>query len=626
MSSGASSPAGSPNLSGLSSLFATPHSETVSLTESRGNASGSPASHRSWLHSGRREKSPQCEKKRRKSDVDWERARSKVREAVGIIIPIASEAISAVPVPGLAAAVKILESIWNSLEDVETNRWACLRLTERCAYLLRSIHTIVSESGSEVVRELTHALNKIEQSFSDIEKLIKGLADMTFLKQFLTKDHILREIDQYNRIVGDCVELFSVTTQVHILGALKNPAGQMTPLLLAHQSDPPSHVSYETLEPLDLGIDAIDISSMEDTSSHHASVREAQEKENEGDRARDMEDLWRILQMALNAPSHLEVTRILRIAKPDMPAAIKELLRELERYQNEEPRNVASESPSPRIRALTWPLDGVPERQATLLRRQFLEMYLEALKRTSKQHDIPTTPTRISGMFRRRSSTKIQIQSPSENDVSTSEFSDTAFTEPDQTHDQLLTDTGSFKPRSPTANISRQDLDPALERPGDSLEGATELRYRMSLSHAFHHLGVSLPLWTPTPVEVGAVGYLLKPAGNFRTLFDSRNPPTTSHIPPLEATILAEKRPQGHGMKARGMKIMDKLTFGTSSSGMRRTYTILASGETAHLIAEGTKHEYFKHLDAPKRWFRTNVDAIQNIYPEYLKEELFLGG
>jgi abelson tyrosine-protein kinase 1 len=40
---------------------------------------------------------------------------------------------------------------------------------------------------------------------------------------------------------------------------------------------------------------------------------------------------------------------------------------------------------------------------------------------------------------------------------------------------------------------------------------------------------VTLPLWTPTQVNLGDVGFLEKPAGSFRTLFNSFNPEGTSN-------------------------------------------------------------------------------------------------
>jgi hypothetical protein len=73
-----------------------------------------------------------------------------------------------------------------------------------------------------------------------------------------------------------------------------------------------------------------------------------------------------------------------------------------------------------------------------------------------------------------------------------------------------------------------------------------ERRYRMLLGHEFHPSCVSLfsllflsllfllaynlfsivtlPLWTPSPVALGAVGYLSKPKGEFVTLFNAFSP------------------------------------------------------------------------------------------------------
>jgi hypothetical protein len=41
---------------------------------------------------------------------------------------------------------------------------------------------------------------------------------------------------------------------------------------------------------------------------------------------------------------------------------------------------------------------------------------------------------------------------------------------------------------------------------------------------------VTLPLWDPSPVEVGAVGYLSKPQGQFVTLFNALKPNKAMHL------------------------------------------------------------------------------------------------
>ena len=39
---------------------------------------------------------------------------------------------------------------------------------------------------------------------------------------------------------------------------------------------------------------------------------------------------------------------------------------------------------------------------------------------------------------------------------------------------------------------------------------------------------MTLPLWDPSPVALGSVGYLLKPEGKFVTLFNAFDPPKSS--------------------------------------------------------------------------------------------------
>lgn len=64
---------------------------------------------------------------------------------------------------------------------------------------------------------------------------------------------------------------------------------------------------------------------------------------------------------------------------------------------------------------------------------------------------------------------------------------------------------------------------------------------------------MTLPLWDPSPVKLGAVGYLLKPAGSFVTLFNSYAPHKASDeearkIPSLD----------GYGKSNVGMQRQDK--------------------------------------------------------------------
>ena len=54
---------------------------------------------------------------------------------------------------------------------------------------------------------------------------------------------------------------------------------------------------------------------------------------------------------------------------------------------------------------------------------------------------------------------------------------------------------------------------------------------------------VTLPLWDPSPVEVGAVGFLSKPRGRFVTLFNALTPDEALH-----SGIRALPSIQGYGL------------------------------------------------------------------------------
>ena len=66
---------------------------------------------------------------------------------------------------------------------------------------------------------------------------------------------------------------------------------------------------------------------------------------------------------------------------------------------------------------------------------------------------------------------------------------------------------------------------------------------------------VTLPLWDPSPVELGAVGYLSKPAGGFITLFNANNPrlcddPRIQSLPSIH----------GYGQVVEGVERLPKKT------------------------------------------------------------------
>jgi abelson tyrosine-protein kinase 1 len=87
---------------------------------------------------------------------------------------------------------------------------------------------------------------------------------------------------------------------------------------------------------------------------------------------------------------------------------------------------------------------------------------------------------------------------------------------------------------------------------------------------------VNLPLWQPSPVRLGAVGYLSKPSGKFVTLFNSLTPlSATDHgLPSIHGygTVReASARQDRRNIAQIGMDIIQGLlTFkkGSTTDGM----------------------------------------------------------
>jgi abelson tyrosine-protein kinase 1 len=77
----------------------------------------------------------------------------------------------------------------------------------------------------------------------------------------------------------------------------------------------------------------------------------------------------------------------------------------------------------------------------------------------------------------------------------------------------------------------------------------------VSLSHRLKLINdpVILPLWTPSPISLGAVGYLEKPSGSFITLFNSFNPAESS-----KGTIADLPSLDAYGRIGRGEQRQDK--------------------------------------------------------------------
>ncbi|KAK1225756.1 hypothetical protein PQX77_011299 [Marasmius sp. AFHP31] len=157
-------------------------------------------------------------------------------------------------------------------------------------------------------------------------------------------------------------------------------------------------------------------------------------------------------------------------------------------------------------------------------------------------------------------------------------------------------------------------------------EARDERRYRMLLVHDFHP-SLTLPLWAPSAVAIGAVGYLQKPEGKFVTLFNAFNPEKTKDvqmkgIPSVFGygkVTTGNQRSDKRNAAQRGLDaIAGFLTFrnGLLPQGLvrRYSYPLRAGHKAAYLCTESTVYRYVESLDAPKKWFKANVDTILEVF------------
>ncbi|KIY70000.1 hypothetical protein CYLTODRAFT_371735 [Cylindrobasidium torrendii FP15055 ss-10] len=153
-----------------------------------------------------------------------------------------------------------------------------------------------------------------------------------------------------------------------------------------------------------------------------------------------------------------------------------------------------------------------------------------------------------------------------------------------------------------------------------------ERRYRLLLLHSFHP-SLVLPLWTPSKVTLGAVGYHSKPQGGFVTLFNAIDPDKAPEFPSGMETVWkygkvaaqVQRIPQ---YRSAARKSIDALAGifsfrakGRELESLRRySHPLRANRKAAFMYTEATTYQYLENLDAPKKWFETNVDDVLKVY------------
>ncbi|KAK0432782.1 hypothetical protein EV421DRAFT_1457902 [Armillaria borealis] len=296
------------------------------------------------------------------------------------------------PVPGLQSIARTLLQIWDSLQLVDMNRLQCLRLTERCANILLSIRQEIHEAGDMVGAELTLPISKLTDAFNEVLVFLQKQIHRPFLKRYLRRDEILRQIAACDSGLQDAMETFGLSIQIRILKQVQaseqrrqkdteviieelrrssvismDNALQLTGIReeettpkLSALPGLPSSGSYASLNtgvfkspspapsspppeyhpPSAPPLPAPTASSNTPTSPRLVSpasatvlptLKELRAKQNESDMAMDTADLRALLRNALSAGSDVQMVETLGVSREEMPEAIKTLQRALER-------------------------------------------------------------------------------------------------------------------------------------------------------------------------------------------------------------------------------------------------------------------------------------------------------
>ncbi|KAF8889717.1 hypothetical protein CPB85DRAFT_1333584 [Mucidula mucida] len=162
-----------------------------------------------------------------------------------------------------------------------------------------------------------------------------------------------------------------------------------------------------------------------------------------------------------------------------------------------------------------------------------------------------------------------------------------------------------------------------------------ERRYRLLLSHKFHP-SLTLPLWSPSLIHLGAVGYLHKPEGTFVTLFNAINPsksPDNQHphtLPSIHGygSVSAQSsRYDQRNAAQRGFDAITGIFRRPDGPSTRYTHPLRAGHKAAFMYTESTSYKYLENLEAPKKWFKATIDEILAIYGTHhsiQREDVFL--
>ncbi|KAG1850073.1 kinase-like domain-containing protein [Suillus tomentosus] len=269
------------------------------------------------------------------------------------------------PIPGLHEAARILLAVWEAVDEVETNRLQCLRLTERCAMAIYSVRAEIADAERDMqsqqgqngdvgvvglAEEMEGPVRKLNECIEMVYNFLLKLNRRPFLKRFLRSDEIQEEILACDKALGDAMQMFSISIQIRILKEFKRFArdtrldpvhhaqGPTPPPVYASPLPPAQNPPLSPLQSVQSQTNDTDPPS-DAPISPLTELQDLHVVENASDREQDRALFRSTLQRAISARRDAEVLQVLEVRPGEVPEALKALRRAEEALRREREAN-----------------------------------------------------------------------------------------------------------------------------------------------------------------------------------------------------------------------------------------------------------------------------------------------
>ncbi|KAH9915441.1 uncharacterized protein BXZ73DRAFT_106170 [Epithele typhae] len=567
------------------------------------------------------------------------------------LLELSTDLLRFAPIPGLEEAARTLLGIWDALQMVDINRLACLCLTERCATVLISIREEISDAGDDVSIELRPPLNRLVESYKEVHRFLFKQARRPFIKRYLQRDEIARSLSGCHNSITDALTMFNTSIQIRIL---KQTAIWKT---LQHPNPLPEAWQYlKGLSSLD-GVDLLKMIHEIAKGVLHGDLKAANVLVNDRHHCVIPDFGQSEMKTEAYGVSGLPLPHgTLRWQAPELMAGLSGLTQAVDLYafaitcvelltKGALPWSMADDDALLLLRVWSSQLSeilGLCWHRDWGLRPSFEKVDKQVQQLRSvygldlKESPAPR-PTELEHLKTRKSPNMHPIPLPllppdttaSFVEVGSAPSTDVSFMTATEMSSEMLRDGhGERVDQDPSRSSSRASSslhDSQFERieyprhlsppPPDELAQNVrdERRYRMLLQHEFHP-SLTLLLWSPGQIAIGAAGYRCEATGGeFITLFNAFEPMKTSgglarDIPSLYGyghVNLGSQRQDKRDVAQRGMDLIQSwLTSTRTRAGEAKYSRRYATPLRAARWAQG----------CASKWLKANVDDILKLY------------